>query len=52
MIGKKILFLCLVSVVVGSQLVTDPDNPFVAYGNGTTYDISMVFEYPVSITSK
>ncbi len=36
----------LVAIVSGSQLRADPNNPFVAYGNGSTFDISTVFSYP------
>eukprot|EP00163_Fabomonas_tropica_P015640 TRINITY_DN28465_c0_g1_i1.p1 TRINITY_DN28465_c0_g1~~TRINITY_DN28465_c0_g1_i1.p1 ORF type:complete len:217 (+),score=23.03 TRINITY_DN28465_c0_g1_i1:76-651(+) len=33
----------------GMQLVVDPQNPCVATGNGTRFDISKVFSYPVHI---
>lgn len=43
-------FFCVSAIVFAcacaSQLRNDPNNPFVAYGNGTKFDISRVFSYP------
>eukprot|EP01087_Luapelamoeba_hula_P004049 TRINITY_DN14009_c0_g1_i1.p2 TRINITY_DN14009_c0_g1~~TRINITY_DN14009_c0_g1_i1.p2 ORF type:complete len:204 (-),score=30.63 TRINITY_DN14009_c0_g1_i1:31-642(-) len=52
------VLLCVVAIacvlfaavnVEASQLRLDPSNPLRAYGNGTTYDISHVFQWPVAI---
>eukprot|EP00048_Salpingoeca_helianthica_P016249 m.231277 g.231277 ORF g.231277 m.231277 type:complete len:187 (-) comp18310_c0_seq1:241-801(-) len=47
---SSVIFICcfLLALASASQLRNDPENPFVAYGNGTVFDISKVFTYPVS----
>jgi hypothetical protein len=40
------LLLWCAGLAAASQLRNDPENPFVAYGNGTKFDISKVFTYP------
>ncbi len=44
-----VLLLCC-NVSFGMQLLNDRSNPFKAYGNATTFDISSIFNYPVKIT--
>eukprot|EP01064_Diplonema_japonicum_P021524 TRINITY_DN31095_c0_g1_i1.p1 TRINITY_DN31095_c0_g1~~TRINITY_DN31095_c0_g1_i1.p1 ORF type:complete len:167 (+),score=45.19 TRINITY_DN31095_c0_g1_i1:48-548(+) len=42
-----VLLLACSYAANGMQLRTDPMNPCKAYGNGTVFDISKVFNYPV-----
>eukprot|EP01092_Planopodium_desertum_P010372 TRINITY_DN45_c0_g1_i1.p1 TRINITY_DN45_c0_g1~~TRINITY_DN45_c0_g1_i1.p1 ORF type:complete len:187 (+),score=7.73 TRINITY_DN45_c0_g1_i1:51-611(+) len=44
-----LLALCI-SFCSASLLVRDKENPCRAYGNGTTYDISDLFDWPVKVS--
>eukprot|EP01087_Luapelamoeba_hula_P008971 TRINITY_DN2285_c0_g1_i1.p1 TRINITY_DN2285_c0_g1~~TRINITY_DN2285_c0_g1_i1.p1 ORF type:complete len:177 (-),score=15.46 TRINITY_DN2285_c0_g1_i1:115-645(-) len=44
-----VVVVASLSVVHCSQLRVDPTNPLRAYGNGTVFDISKVFQWPVTI---
>ena len=41
-----VVVLSVLTSTRASQLAPDDNDPFVAYGNGTMFDISKVFDFP------